>query len=117
MTREEYSKWRKEQMALPLVELIAKPNCNFDCPEGKKFVCVESWCKFCGGNTTFLPGEKRERVELEITTIEEFEKAEKLRDENNSFFDTKLGCRKPRHLRSKACLSYMCNKYEKIAGG
>lgn len=109
MNKEEYKKWRKQQMELPLAELIAKPNCNFDCPEGRPFSCG---CKECFINGGFWSeGEKEERfTEKEIRMID------CLFEENIGYL-REDGCVLERKFRPEKCLRHVCdNRFTKIAG-
>lgn len=101
MSLEEYRKWRNIQQALPIEELIEKPNCNFVCPEGREFQCG---CNECGKHKGFyIPGERERRF-----TKEENEIIDSVFFENVGFL-TKDGCALTRKLMSDACLRSVCN--------
>ena len=95
----EYKQWLIDQSNLPLDELIAEPNCGFDCPAGAPFSCGCDDCAENGGH--YADGEIEER-KLPVS------------DEEQSQL-TPTGCKRPRKYRSRKCLRTICGKQQKIA--
>jgi len=77
-----------------------KPNCNFNCPPGRKYFCCLSFdCrKHCGfyewGEIAFFSDEEQQKI-LSCWN-------------NGTGFVRKDGCALPRELRSYICLAFAC---------
>ena len=85
-------------------EYFDKPNCDFNCPPGKKFFCCRSFgCKeHCGffewDEISFFVDKEREEI-LSLWN-------------NKTGFYREKGCVLPRELRSYICLQWVC-RYSK----
>lgn len=81
-----------------------KPNCNFNCPPGRKFFCCAQFD--CRAHFGYFEWE-------EIAFFSEEEKNKILSYWNNGTgFLRKDGCALPRELRSYLCLAFVCRDGE-----
>ena len=104
MEREERKQLLIKLKRLPLEQLIESPNCNFECPDNKKFACcVDEGC----GRGHFKKDEKEERF-----TEEDIKLIDSLWDKQTGFLRPHH-CALPRRLMSINCLRHICKTWRK----